>query len=205
MDETDFDELLRKSAPAPSRSASDTAVLLTQDIVGQGAGARVLGRRRTRRSWAIAAAAAGALMLAGAGTITAYQLSVPPFQTLEHGVQRMETGIPVTYTNSLGREVECLAFIEYRNLDDGQQNAIEDVGQNERWNGYGQRVLDALGMPGATPEAQNDAISDVVHQDLWEEAHEAVPEMVYMQDSEGPVYNGSSMSCANPGGVDGRP
>lgn len=204
-EETDLDDLLRRSAPAPSRAASETAVLLARQVAGEGVGAAVLGRRRPRRSWVVAAAAAGALTLVGAGTVTAYQLGVPPFMTLEDGVHRVETGIPVTYTNSLGREVECLAFIEYRNLDAEQQNAVEDVGQDERWDGYGQRVLDGLGIPSATPEAQNDAIHTVLSDDLWEAAHEAVPEMVYMQDPEGPVYNGHSFSCANPGGVDGRP
>lgn len=205
MDETEFDELLRSGAPTPSTTADRTAVLLARQLQGVDAGATPLGQRHPRRSWAVVAAAAGALTLAGGGTITAYQLSIPPFQTLEDGVQRAQTGIPVTYTNSLNREVECLAFIEYRNLDDEQQNSIEQVAQDDRWDGYGQRVLDSLGIPDAAPEAQNVAITAVVREDLRDAAQKAVPEMVYMQDSDGPIYNGSSMSCANPGGVDGRP
>ncbi|MBA2695101.1 MAG: hypothetical protein H0U62_04480 [Actinobacteria bacterium] len=203
LDEAEFDELLRQGAPVPTKAASETAILLAQEMVGQDAG--VAGRRRPRRSWVTAAAAVGTLALAGAGTVTAYQLSLPPFQGLEQGVQRVETGIPVTYTNSLGREVDCLAFIEYRNLDEEQEQAIERIRADARWDGYGQRVLEALGMPNATPEAQNEAVGEVVHEDLWEAAHATVPEMVYVQNSDGPVYNGSSMSCANPGGVDGRP
>ncbi|MTB85009.1 hypothetical protein [Nocardioides marmotae] len=148
---------------------------------------------------------ASTFALTGAGTIAAYQLSVPPFQTLEDGVERARTGIPVTYTNSLGREVECLAFIEYRKLDAEQRAAIETASNDDRWEGYGERVLTGLGMPQAAPEAQNDAISDVLGEDLWEAARQAVPEMVYMEDSTGPVFNGWSFSCANPGGVDGRP
>lgn len=205
MDETEFDTLLREGAPAPSKAASQMAVLLANEVAGVDAGASLPGRTRPRRSWVVAAAAAAALILGGAGTITAYQLSIPPFQSLPHGVQRMEIGIPVTYTNSLDREVECLVFIEYRNLDEDQEHAIESVRADARWDGYGQRVLEALNMPAATPEAQNEAVGDVLHEDLWEAAREAVPEMVYMQHSNGPVYNGFSMSCAKPGGVDGRP
>jgi hypothetical protein len=143
--------------------------------------------------------------LTGAGTVAAYQLSIPPFQTLEEGVGRATTGVPITYTNSLGREVECLAFIEYRNLTAEQRGAIEDASRANEWDGYGQRVLDDLNMPNASPERQNHALGEVVHQDLWEAAQAAVPGMVYMRESDGPVFAGSSMSCANPGGFDGRP
>ncbi len=143
--------------------------------------------------------------LTGAGTVAAYQLSIPPFQTLEDGVGRASAGVPVTYTNSLGRTVKCLAFIEYRNLTPEQRDAIERASRADEWDGYGQRVLDDLNMPNASPERQNHAISEVAHQDLWKAAHAAVPGMVYMRDSDGPVFAGSSMSCANPGGVDGRP
>jgi hypothetical protein len=101
--------------------------------------------------------------------------------------------------------VECLAFIEYENLDQPQRAAIEKVSKSRRWEGYGQRVLDKIAMPKATPEEQNAAIVDVVHQDLWQAAHEVVPSMVYMRESDGPVYHGSSTSCAGPGGVDGQP
>lgn len=148
---------------------------------------------------------AAALALSGAGTLAAHQLSIPPFQTLEEGVERAKTGIPVTYTNSLGREVECLAFIEHRNLSADQRSAIEEASRSEVWDGYGQRVLDELDIPAASPEEQNDAVFEVLGQDLWRAARTAVPEMTYMADSQGPVFNGSSMSCAHPGGEDGRP
>jgi len=145
------------------------------------------------------------LALTGAGTLTAYQLGVPPFQTLDADVGRTTTGIAVTYINSSDRTVQCLAFIEYRNLDAAQRTALDQVATSTQWAGYGQRVLNALDLPDASPQAQNAAITEVVEQDLWRAAHTAVPTMVYMQDSDGPVFNGSSLSCANSGGVDGQP
>lgn len=208
MDDLDLDELLRRSAPTPSTAASDTAVLLARQTRGVHAGATPLSRvgpaRRPRR-WLVAAVAAGALALTGAGTLSAYQLGVPPFQTLEDGVGRTATGIPVTYTNSLDRTVGCLAFIEYRNLDATQRADLERVARSAQWSGYGQRVLDALALPDASPETQNNAIREVLQQDLWQAAHSAIPSMVHMQSSDGPVFNGFSFSCANPGGVDGQP
>jgi hypothetical protein len=207
MDEPEFDELLRSSAPTPSRAAGATALLLVDDIRGANAAPAPphATRRHRRRRTVLIAAAAAAVALSAGGTIAAYQLSIPPFQTLEKGVDRAHTGIPVTYTNSLGRTVKCQAFIEYRNLDNAQQAAIERISSSKRWEGYGQRVLDELRIPKASPQAQNQAINEAALDDLWQAAHEAVPPMVFMQPSSGPVFNGFAMSCAEPGGVDGQP
>lgn len=181
------------------------AVQLAREVRDEVAGAvPIRGRRRKRGRIALYATGA-VLALTGAGTVSAYQLSIPPFQTLEEGVGRTSTGIPVTYVNSLGRQVQCLAFIEYRNLTGEQRDAIDEAARSHEWDGYGQRVLDDLDLSHASVQRQSDAISDVVHQDLWAAARTAVPSMVYMRDSDGPVFAGSSMSCAGPGGVDGRP
>lgn len=205
LNDDELDDLLRHSAITPSMDAGATAVELAGEVRDEVAGAVPIRRpRRTR--WRIAlVVAAAVVVLSGAGTVAAYQLSVPPFQTLEEGVGRASTGIPVTYTNSLGREVECLAFIEYGNLTSDQRDAIEDASRSDEWDGYGQRVLNGLNMSDASPDRQNDAVSEAVHQHLWEAARSAVPGMTYMRDSDGPVFAGSSMSCTKPGGVDGRP
>lgn len=200
MNDFEFDEMLRRSAPSPSPEAQATAVRLVEEVRDHVVEATPMRRRAA----AVAGTFAGAVALAGAGTLTAYQLSVPPFQGIEQGASRARTGIPVTYTNSVGRVVECLAFIEYRNLSTEQQAAIEEVARDDRWHGYGQRVLDGLDVPTASPEQQWVAIVDAVHRDLWKAASDAVPGMVYMKDAAGPVLHGTSMSCAGPGGIDGR-
>lgn len=205
LNDDGLDDLLRRSAMAPSPSAGATAVALAREVRDEVAGAVPLRRPRRMRGRVALGAVAAVVALTGAGTIAAHQLSIPPFQTLEDGVGRATTGVPVTYTNSLGHRVECLVFIEYRNLTADQRDAVEDASQADEWDGYGQQVLDDLNMPSASPEQQNYAIGKVVHKDLWEAAQAAVPGMVYMRNSAGPVFAGSSMSCANPGGVDGRP
>lgn len=204
MSEIDLDELLRGAAPRPPRDADATALQLAREVRSQSLGVTPLRPRRRSRLRTTAVVATAAVALSAAGTISAYQLSIPPFQTLEDGVERADTAIEVDYTNSLDRKVECLAFIEYRHLDSNQQAAIEQVSADDRWDGYGQRVLNQLAIPNSSPEAQNEAISRVLGEDLWEAASTAIPGMVKMEDSDGPVFNGYSFSCANPGGVDGR-
>lgn len=204
MSETDLDELLRSAAPTPPRDADATALQLAREIRNESLGVTPMRPHRRNRLRTTVAVLAAAVALSAAGTIAAHQLSIPPFQTLEDGVGRADTAIEVNYTNSLDRQVECLAFIEYRHLNSDQQNTIEEVAADDEWDGYGQRVLDQLTIPNASPEAQNEAISRVLGEDLWEAASTAIPGMVKMEDSDGPVFNGFSFSCANPGGVDGR-
>lgn len=204
MSEIDLDELLRGAAPRPTLDADDTALLLAREVRSESLGVTPLRSRHRSRLRTAVVVAAAAVALSAAGTISAYQLSIPPFQTLEDGVERADTAIDVDYTNSLDRKVECLAFIEYRHLDSNQQASIEEVSADDRWDGYGQRVLDQLAISNSSPEAQNEAIIRVLRKDLWEAASTAVPGMVKMEDSDGPVFNGFSFWCANPGGVDGR-
>lgn len=193
MDERQFDDLLRLSALAPSQAATDTAVLLSRQARAAEAGAVPLRRRRP--TWLAAAAVAGALSLTGAGSLTAYQLGIPPFQTLEPGVQRTMTGIPVNWVNSSGEAYQCQAFIEYRNLDAEQREQLEQVAADARWDGYGQRVLDSLASPAPTPEEEERAIDEVLDRDVRSAALAAVPAMSESADTDGPALAGWSRSC----------
>lgn len=196
VNDLQLDRLLRQSAPVPSPEAVETSLLFSRQVRGVAAGAEPL-RARRRPNWVAAGAIAGALSLTGAGTLTAYQLSIPPFQTLEPGLERAMTGIPVNYRSSAGQDVECLAFIEFRNLNAVQREQIEQVASDDRWDGYGQRVLDALVMSDASPEDQQLAIGEVVGEDLYLAAKSAVPPIVHAETgaTEGPIFSGSSLSC----------
>ena len=205
MNDLELDELLRASADAPPVAAGTTAVQLAQEIRDEVAGAVPLRRRRVRRGLVVAGALGVVVTLTGAGTLAAYQLSVPPFSTTQPGESRTTTPIPVNYTNSLGRRVECLAFIDYRNLSADQQAALEKVPTEDRWRGYGDRLMKRLDMPSAGPYAQNEAVGAAVNEDLYRAAREAVPGMTYMGDTGGPDFSGSALSCAGPGGAEGRP
>lgn len=76
--------------------------------------------------------------------------------------------------------------------------------QDEQWEGYGQRTLDSLGIPTASPNEQNQRLFNVVINDLWQAAHRALPELELRSFDDVPTVTGASMSCAEPGGVDGQ-
>lgn len=199
MNEQELDTLLQRSAPRPT----DDAVRMARTMATQTKGAR--RSRRPRRRMVLVAAGGVALLATGAGTITAYDLSIPPFVAKDADTVRIRPGIPVDYTNSLGRRVECLAFMDFKHLSASQQAELERIPSEPTWAGYGDRVLSRLDLPEpTTPEAQNQAIFEQVAEDLWQRAHQAVPDLAHMGDSDGPLFEASTLSCAGPGGVDGR-
>jgi hypothetical protein len=96
VDDDTLDDLLARTAPSPSPEALNTALQLARWTATE---ERRPARRHDRRPLVIVAFAAGALLASGAGTLTAYQLGIPPFQGTDPGSKRIATPIPVEYTN----------------------------------------------------------------------------------------------------------
>lgn len=88
--------------------------------------------------------------------------------------------MPVDYPNSLGRQVECLAFIEYRNLDAEQRAAIEDASRGQPGAGVRSAGTGRLGHAWGRPGEADHAISDVVGKDLWKAVRSTVPGIAYI-------------------------
>lgn len=198
MNDEELDTLLQRSAPRPTEYAVRIARVMATETTEAGRS------RRPRRRMVLAAVGGVAVLATGAGTITAYDLSIPPFVAKDADTVRIRPGIPVNYMNSLGRRVECLAFMDFKHLSPSQQTELSKIPSDPTWAGYGDRVLSRLDLPDASPEAQNEAISDTVADDLWQSAHQAVPELVHMRDSDGPIFEAAMLSCTGPGGVNGH-
>ncbi|ROR90898.1 hypothetical protein EDD33_1747 [Nocardioides aurantiacus] len=47
----------------------------------------------------------------------------------------------------------------------------------------------------ASPEAQHEQLIEALDHELWSSSRVAVPSMVYMSESDGPVFSGWSYSC----------
>jgi hypothetical protein len=201
FDDDELDLLLTRAAPGVTSDQARAA----EGVVAESADRFRARPERRRRPAVVVGVACGGVLLVAAGTTAAYQLSVPPFTTTDEGTVRIDHGIPVEYNNSLHRRVDCLVFMELANITRAQRSALEEAAESPRWSGYGDRVLADLNMPTASPEAQNDAIFDVVSNDLWQVARQTVPGIVRMKPSAGPVFHATVMSCAKPGGVDGKP
>lgn len=198
MDDAALDALLERSAPSPSSEAVGTALQLARRTAVE---QRRPSRSIRRRPLVAAAVVAGALVVCGAGTLTAYQLGIPPFQTIDPGSERIATPVPVEYTNSLGKQVRCQAFTEWEGLTSEQRATLNGLGQDAYWVGYGDRVLAEQGLQTASVLDQEQAVFDQVGEDLPRRADAALRAA---HDTPGRgTYHGYAISCS-PGGADGQ-
>lgn len=198
MDDDTLDDLLARIAPAPSPAAVSTALQLARQTAAEQCRP---SRWQHRRPVVIAAFAAGALLASGAGTLTAYQLGIPPFQGTDPGSERIATPIPVEYTNSLGKQVRCQAFTEWEDLTADQRATLDTLGEDPFWVGYGDRVLASPELQSASVLDQQQAVFDQVDEDLPRRAAAALA--AAGQSPSTAVYHGTAISCV-PGGANGR-
>lgn len=196
MDDQEIDALLaagdRPGSPSVDAAVTDL-VRRTRAEVLRTAGARSPRRRRM----AVGVAVLGAVVLTAGGTLTAAELHVPPFQTLEPGVQRVQEPVPVDYTIDTGKDVHCQAFLEFRNLTGDQLAAARTYVAHHDWSGFGQRAYAAAERRAAhSSDSVESALAAVLDDEFADLAPLAVPGVsVHHRSDEGPTYNGNSMSC----------
>jgi hypothetical protein len=198
VDDDTLDDLIARTAPAPSPEAVTTALQLARRTAAEQRRPR---RSPRRRRVLIAAFAAGTLLVTGAGTLTSYQLGIPPFQGTDPGSERIATPIPVEYTNSLGRQVRCQAFTEWEDLTAQQRATLNTLGEDPFWVDYGDRVLAAQQLRSAPVLDQQQAVFDRVAEDLPRQA--AASLAAAGQSPSTAIYHGSAISCV-PGGANGQ-
>lgn len=196
MDDQALDRLLTGSAPSPSALAAETALLLARQVADAHRKPPPLWKRRPVVA---AAVGAGAVLLVGAGTVKAYQLAIPPFQGLDSGTVRAAP-VEIDYTNSLGKQVRCQAFTEWEQLTDDQRTVLSRAAKDGYWTGYGDRVLAAQDLQGASVEDQEQAVFDQAASDVRQRAEAALGGSAGLPTA---VYHGISITCA-PGGADGQ-
>lgn len=197
MDDDTLDDLLARTAPAPSPEAVNSALQLARRTAAE---QRRPPRWQRRRPVVIAAFAASALLVSGAGTLTAYQLGIPPFQGTDPGSERIATPIPVEYTNSLGKQVRCQAFTEWEDLTAEQRATLNALGEDPFWIGYGDRILISQEMQSTPVLDQQQAVFDQVAEDLPRRAAAALTQAGQYPSTA--IYHGSAISCV-PGGAKG--
>lgn len=147
----------------------------------------------------------GVVVLAGAGTTAAYQLSVPPFQTLGPGTERTTTGIPVNYVNYRHRSVHCLAFIEFAGVSKTQRQQINAFAADTDWSGYGERIIQTVPAADRTTLTADSGALDALGPDLTRRVTAAVPGLRATTTPSVARVTGLSVSCTGRGGQDGAP
>jgi hypothetical protein len=195
MDDSELDGILgRANKPwAPNVSnAVDNLIITTRD--------RTLPQRTIRKKWSRSAVlgsiAVGTVLLTAGASITAAQLGIAPFQTIEAGTQRTTTAIPIDYVDEDGQKVHCLAFMEFRNLDSASGEKIDRFIATNDWSGFGQDLFNAAQVKATPTSTATEVVMNAVDGALYEEASQVFPSLRRgPADTAGVTYNGSSMSC----------
>lgn len=197
MEDQELNDLLLQARP----SASGDAEVIARQLAGETTSGHRKTAGRPRRRWRkrlIIPIGVGALALAGAGTVAAYQLSVPPFQTVPQGLERTTDGVPVKYRTDAGTRVSCQAFVEFRDVTDLQRKQVNAMITDTSWSGYGQRMYNQL--PTKLRGADHGAMGEAVLNDLEQRALEAAPGTT-LRANHGPTITGGAMSCSYPDGA----
>lgn len=206
MHDDDLDTLLRRSAITPTEPASRAARDLAASVASRptGAGAtqasdrpRARGRRKR---WLVPGLALGTLALTGAGSLTAYQMSLPPFISMTDGDSRTAK-VPVDMLTRDGTPVECGAYLDYRDLSPEQTKRLKAFVAATDWKDLGQRHYDALSSQEKAGPAQGSNIAaDRAADEVVRRARQAVPGLTYLQP-KGASITMSSTSCDYPNGA----
>ncbi|WP_020576830.1 hypothetical protein [Actinopolymorpha alba] len=202
----DLDPVL---VPPPDPAASVSEDTITDLLIRtreESLGRKSLRRLQGRKRWTVPLVAASAVALVGAGTTAAHQLNIAPFQTLEPGLERTTTAIPVDYVNYRDRMVHCQAFIEFSGVTSTQRGQINVLVADTDWTGYGQRLIDSVPASDRTNvDDEAAALGDALTADLTSRTLEAVPGLTAANQPGVPRVTGGSWSCRGPGGQDGAP
>jgi hypothetical protein len=187
----EIDDLLKASAlqpgPRPDALATDLATAVVH--ADRRAESESLGaKRKSTRKWLIGSGAAiGVVVFTAAMTGSAWMMSVPPFMTLEPGLQRVYEPISYIATWENGEQRRCQLFLEFKGLDDDE---LEDVAAHIRtknWASWREDLSDAAtGADG--PE---------LRERFRIELQSVVPDLraVSVSEAAGPIITGYGTSC----------
>lgn len=202
MRDDDLDSILDE----PQAALAASTVALAREVAMEAI--QTSGERRSRRRFIrlriLVPAGVGLVALTGAGTYSAYQLSVPPFVETGPGVQRVEKPVPVDFVTDSGLRVECGWWAEFSNATPLQRDQLEAMSTDHDWKGYGQQMYDRLPSPDRTSrDWPGERFSALVGADLSARALAAAPGLTRETVSTSPqdaVLAGWTFRCGYPNG-----
>lgn len=196
MDNQDLGELLLQARPRSTSDVDRLAAAIASDTRHQ-----IAPRRRrwtSRRFGAMVGACAAGVVLTAAGTVTAYQLQIPPFQGLEPGLVRISPGVPADYVAIDGKPWTCEAFLEFRDITPSQADKVATHIRSQDWSDLGPSAYRQAEQT-ANPQTVNGVTTrfyDIISDRLRAEAAQGLPGSVSPNPAANAnTYSGSSIHC----------
>ncbi|WP_292651586.1 hypothetical protein [Nocardioides sp.] len=189
MYDDELDSLLRAAAPRPDPMADMLARDLATTVASSDRAAESRRsrprRKRLRRPFVLGGAAVGVLVLTASMTGSQWMMSVPPFMTLQPGVQRVYEPIEFVATWENGVQRECQLFLEFERLDDEELDRVAAHVRAKDWSAWRKDLSDA-----ATDDSAG--LDDRIRGEL----RSVVPDLTAPFESEtAPVLAGYGTSC----------
>lgn len=161
MDNIELDQLL-SSAATPLPAAAENEARRVADATMP---ARLRRGHAPRPRWFVPVVIGGALALtAGAGTAT---IAMSHWGGVSMPIEnvRNSTPIPVTWETDTGHVEECRVWIEIRNPEPGDGEALDGAIARSDWRGLGQRLYNDAAPPANDSEGEQrvgDGLTPVV-------------------------------------------
>lgn len=193
----DLDHLLQRArGPEPT----GPAVAAARDLAGDLRPSPRPTARRSRRLRLAAVGLGAAVLLSAGTTLAAYQLSIPPFQTLPEGLERLEHPIPLDFVETDGTRRRCLVFLEFTNVSRSDLERLDRAVAERTWTAAEQReVTGTAGAP--APRTEDEVLPDTARDHLYAFALTVVPTLSdELPDGTRPTFAGYGASC-----LDGLP
>lgn len=188
MNDGEFDQLLQKAGTTTEVRAATLARLVEHTATRRNGG-------RSRRPVGLGVAVAGAVLLAAAASST-YWTKLAPFQSVENGMYRAQTAIPVDFTTTSDLQVRCEAFLEFKGLSVPQSQQVEAYITRHDWSGLGQRLYDQHPPAHESYEHAQDRIYSALDPVLEQAATAAVPGVHPKgTDTDAAQASGWSINC----------
>jgi hypothetical protein len=187
----------RESLDGRALAATNELVESTRQAVDRGSSVPAWHRRPRVRVGLVLAAA---ITLTAGASVTAAELSIPPFQTIGAGTERTTTAIPLDYVQTDGKPVRCLAFMEFENLNSAHDTRVEAFIKTHDWTGFGQTIYDRAVARAEGPTEVDQSMD--IDAPLYAEARTVfpgLPRSFAVDPATQLSFAGSSMSCTPPG------
>lgn len=139
MNDSALDELLA-SVPAP---LPPTLAREAEHLAEATAPARSRRGRMPHPRWFVPLLVGGALALTAGAGVTAVTMAHWAGVSMPIENVRNTVPIPLDWTTETGHVEECRAWIELRNPQPGDRDALDSAIEARDWTGFGQRLYDA--------------------------------------------------------------
>lgn len=197
MARSELDEMITRLARSLPHAAESEARRVAQSTVP----ARLRRGRAPRARWALPALIAGGVLITAGASTAAIAMShwAQVGMPLEH--VRSSEPIPISWTTETGHTEECRVWIEIRNPQSGDRDALDAAISSADWSGLGQRLYDENSPGDEVADGDGEIrVADGLHPIVRSFAEQTFPGIGWLSESTADerTVDAWGMTCVPP-------